>query len=236
MPKLRQTIISQIYSALESTGFSLRDFKVDVEGSDHLAHIVFVPKPQYEFSIAEKDFAVRPLTDFLRQTPPDIRLATIESPGEYKIKDIRKHESIEQCIGCITTWCQNIKEDLAVRIPVQDELDEFEAEIERQINEVAGDSQEKFSETEVSALSKKLDGLAERFEELKRANTITENELVVVKAELEKMKGTLPIYPKSAWYKTAGHSLLDVTKRILKTKEGREFLLSSAKKFLLGQD
>lgn len=236
MPKLRQAIISQIYSALEQSGFSLRDFNVNVEASDHLAHISFVPKPQYEFTITERDFAIRPITDLLMQTPPDIWLTTTESPGEYKIKDIRKHESIEQCIWRIARWSQSIKEELVVRIPVQEELDEFEAEIERRINEAAGDSQEKFSESEVNALIKKLDGLAEKFEELKRANTITESELAEVKAELAKMKGSLPIYPKSAWYKTAGHKLLDVTKRILKTKEGRDFLLASAKKLLLGQD
>lgn len=237
MPKLRQTIICQIYSALENSSFSLRDFKVDVEGSDYLVHIVFVPRPQYEFSIVERDFAVRTLTDFFRQTPPDIRLATIESPGEYRIEDTRKHDSIEQCIGRIAQWCQNIKEDLSARIHVQEELEEFETEMERRINEAAaGDSQEKFSESEVSSLSQKLDSLAEKFEELERANTITEKELAEVRAELEKMKGTLPIYPKSTWYKTAGHKLMDEIKRILTGKVGHEFLLALAKKFFLGQD
>lgn len=235
MPKLRQTIISQIYSALENSDFSPRDFKVDLEVSESLAHIVFLPKPKYEFSIAEKDFAARSVFDITRQTPPDIRLVTIESPGEYKIKDTKQQDSIEQCISRIANWCENIVQDLAARVPVAEELDEFEIEIERRINESAGDADEKFSEPEMVALSKKLDGLAAKFEELERAKTITENELAEIKAELQKMKGTLPVYPKSTWYKTAGHKFLDVTKRILKTKEGRELLVASAKK-LLGLD
>lgn len=162
-------------------------------------------------------------------------LTTIESPGDYKVRDSEWHGSIDQCISRITKWCKNIKEDLAARPIVQEDLSDWETEIERRISETAGDSQERFSDSEANVLSQKLDGLVSKFEELERARTITEKELAEVRAELQKMKGTLSLYPKSTWYKTAGHKLLDVTKRVLKTKEGRDFLLASAKK-LLGLD
>lgn len=57
-PNLRQLVVNQIYAALEKSDFSLRDFEVDVTTSNSLARIVFLPKPQYEFVIVEKNYAV----------------------------------------------------------------------------------------------------------------------------------------------------------------------------------
>ncbi|HEU5046445.1 MAG TPA: hypothetical protein VFT64_01230 [Rickettsiales bacterium] len=233
--KLRNSIIKSIYNHLEISGFSLRDFKINTDHGQYLAHIVFIPKPEYEFIITEKDYAAKSIASIVSLTtqPEDLKLTTVESPGEYKTREVTKHSTIHECINRIRDWCQNIKEDLATRIPLQKELDEFEIEIEQRINDAAGNSQEHFSESEVNNLNNKLDNFLAKFEELEKAKTITEKELKEIKAELERLKRTLPMYQKDIWYKTAGHSLLDMTKKVFKTKEGREFLFDAAKKFFL---
>jgi len=237
MAKLRKTIISQIFSALKSSEFSLRDYKVELEDTDDFAHIRFLPFPEYEFTISEKNFARRTMGDILNPPTPDMHLITIESPGEYKVCATLKHNSIDRCIERISVWCRSIAEELATPLPELNFLEEFEEEIEKQINEQAGDSKELFTKEEIESLVVKLDALANKFSELEHSNAITEQELVKIKKEVDRMKLNLPKYPKSTWYKISAHKILDVIKKVATSKEGKEVLLSSAKKILgLGLD
>lgn len=233
MPKLRRTVISQVYSALKASSFSLRDFKVDIEETKELIHVVFLPKAAYSFTISEKDFRVNSMLTAGRPAPPDIGLITIESPGDYKATEIQRQGSMDSCVRRIGTWCKNIEGELSTPIPEPDNLTEFEAELERNINEATGDTDEKFSDTEIAELSTKLDALSVKFEELKTANTITEAGLEEVRRELQKMRDTLPFYPKKVWYKTAGHKFLDVTKRILAARMAQDMILAIVKQYLV---
>jgi len=233
--KLRRTIISRVYSELESSDFSLRDFKVDFEETNHFVHIQFLPFTEYEFEIVERDVTKINIGDALNPRDADYRLFTDESPGEYKIRASLRHDSIDQCLDRISVWCESVEEELAAPMPEPMILEDFEEELEHKLNEKAGDSKERFSEEEISILKEKLDALTQRFVELEKANEITEKELNAVKSKVETMKDNLSVYPKSTWYKVSGHKILDVLKKITNSKEGKDLLLSSAKK-LLGLD
>lgn len=232
MPKLRRTVISQVYATLKASSFSLRDFKVDIEETKELVHVVFLPNPAYSFMISEKDFRVNSMLTAGRPAPPDISLITIESPGDYKATETQRQDSMDSCVRRIGTWCKNIEGELSAPIPEPDNLSEFEAELERNINEATGDTNEKFSDAEIADLNTKLNALSAKFEELKEANTITEVGLAEVNKELQKMRDTLPLYPRKIWYKTAGHKFLDLTKRILATRVGQDMILAIVKKSL----
>ncbi|MBN4082458.1 hypothetical protein JYT13_01480 [Mariprofundus ferrooxydans] len=237
MPKLRKTVIRQIFVALENSEFSLRDYKVEFENTDGFVCIQFLPFPEYEFTISEKNFARQKIGDILNTPTPNMHLVTIEAPSEYKVCATLKHNSINHCINRISNWCKNIAEELAVSLPTLDFVEEFEVEIEKQINDKAGDSKERFTQEEIENLTIKLDTLASKFSELEHANSITEQELVEIKQEVDRMKFNLPKYPKSTWYKISAHKILDVMKKVSKSEEGKDILLSSAKKLLgLGSD
>ncbi len=232
MAKIRRTIISEIYSALEKNDFSLSDFKVDLEETKAFVLISFLPFPEYTFEITERDVAVRSLTTMLTPSPADMKLFTIESPGEYKTSASRQYSSIHDCISRIPLWCENIQSELSAPIPEPVTVEEFEKELNEAINNKAGDSVERFNEEEVSALKEKLEALNEKFEKLQKSNNITEKELSDVKIEVERMKSNLTTYPKSTWYKVSGHKILDMMKNFIKTKEGKDLLASSIKSLI----
>jgi len=232
MPQLRRTIISSIYKALEISTFTLDDFEVELEDSNSFVFITFLPFPEYAFQITEKDVSVRNITEVFTRHPADMKLFTIESPGEYTIKSSRQSSSIHDCISRIPAWCKNIEAELSAPIPEENITEEFEEELKKRINSTAGDSFEKFNDSEVILLKEKLELLNSKFETLQSENKLTEKELANLKSQVDKMKGNLSTYPKSTWYKVSGNKILDLMKNIIKTKEGRELLASSIKNLI----
>lgn len=232
MSQLRLTVINNIYLTLESTDFSLRDFKVELEDPSTFVHISFLPFPEYSFEISEKDFARYSALDYLNKENmnPDVRLITSESPGEFKVSSIHKHRNIDECIERIPAWCSNIVQELSVALPENNDLDQFEIDMEEKLNAFTGDDKQPFTNKEISELSEKLDKFASKFTELEKANEITEKELAEIQKDLDKMKTNLSQFPKSVWYKTSAHKMLDTMKKVASSKEGKSLLFLSAKK------
>ena len=232
MAQLRRTIISSIFKTLETSTFTLEDFDVELEDSNSFVFITFLPFPEYTFQITEKDISVRSVTNILERQRADMKLFTIESPGEYKTKASRQSSSIHDCISRIPEWCENIEAELSAPIPEADITDEFEEELKERINSTAGDSFERFNDGEITTLKEKLELLNSKFETLQKENKLTEKELADLKTQVDKMKGNLSTYPKSTWYKVSGNKILDMMKNVIKTKEGRELLVSSIKNLI----
>lgn len=232
MKKLRNTIINRIYAELKNSQFSLRDFNVELEKTKDFVRILFLPYPEYEFRILKQNF-----TDvFNDPIEVDMRLVTVESPGEYQISETTEQSSIDDCIDRIPDWCQNISEELSAVMPELDTMESFEKEIEKKINNTTENNKERFTSKEIEELSKKLDTLTKNFTELEQKNEITEKDLKEIKQDIDRMKSNLSKFPKNTWYKTSWHKMIDASKKMAQSKEVRDFLFASAKKFLLGND
>lgn len=240
MDTLRKTSLQKINESLKLTGFSLRDFKIQLDpSSDKYISISFLPYSQYIFEIIEKDFAPRGgilLAMGNVQHKSDIGLATIESPGENKAKELTRYPSIDQCIQAIPRWGKRIGEELSAVVSVNEELLDFEQQFEKNLEDLvqsfSNNVGQPFLESEIQNVRSKLDSIFTKFEDLEKKHEITKQELETLREEFEKLKETLPRYPKGVWIQSTGHKLLDFCKSILKSKEGRDFILEAGKKML----
>ena len=239
MSTLRNTSRKKINEVLQLTGFSLRDFKIELDPSPNVfIHISFLPYQQYFFEIVERDFAPKGgLSQIMNPSPErsDIGVATIESPGENKTKELKRHQSIDQCIQSISQWGKRIGEELSVTL-VENEISDNEQQIEKQIedfvNNLTGDISKPFSEIEIQEMRSKLESIFTKFEDLEKKHEITEQELENLRLEFENLKKTIQEYPKGVWVKTTIHKLWDFTTRFLKSKEGRELIFEAGRKML----
>jgi hypothetical protein len=74
--------------------------------------------------------------------------------------------------------------------------------------------------------------MVERFEQMEQYKQITEAQLEAVKKELDSLKSNLADFPKKTWYRTAGHTVISLIGRALRTQEGRELATTIAKGLL----
>ncbi|WP_415251539.1 Chromate resistance protein ChrB [Sulfurimonas sp.] len=91
---------------------------------------------------------------------------------------------------------------------------------------------EKFTSIEIEELKKKLNNLEIKFDDLLQKNVINENELRVLKQQLNGAEQDLSAFTKKIWYKTSMRNVIGKTKSILTSKEGREVALGLVKKLI----
>jgi hypothetical protein len=72
-----------------------------------------------------------------------------------------------------------------------------------------------FTLEEVSGLKQKIDNLYINFEELKEKSDLKDVELKTIKQELEKLKASLNVLPRNAWYKSGGKKIINLIGKYL---------------------
>ncbi|MCQ3827853.1 hypothetical protein HXX02_00185 [Microbulbifer elongatus] len=235
MPKLKNSIVNDIYSYLEYGDFCLEDFDVKFpEKSDSLAEITFIALPKYSFVLDETytGGAIGAALALSGESRKRI-IRTIEAPGDYKNSEVHVHEQIDSAIERITNWVRNVREDLvysksALRTPDVDLISDLENSFEKEIT----DPEAFFEEAEENEISKKIDELSRRVSELEEKLGISPEESKIIENVLVRSKENLKKYPKGVWYRTAGTKIMKTIKGILKTKEGRELLADVARNVL----
>lgn len=219
MSKLRKSVVDQIYNAIENTYFGLDNFDLAFpkDGSP-LVQISFIPQPSYSFSI---------LDDY----NDDGKVATSESPGEFKVSDNCDEIAIGAAIYRIEKWSKRIRQELSsvgIKNKENNELFEKIDEYVKTLNE----PDEGFESSEIEVLKSQLADLQAKFEELSAKSIITEKELNKLKDQIVGAENDLNSYSKDIWYKTSMRKIVGTTKAILTSKEGKDVALALVKKMI----
>ena len=236
MPKLRNSIITQILDYLEYGDFCVEDF--DVQFSDDstvLAKITFKALPKYSFELDEiySGGAIGSVLAATGQGNSKKVIRTIEKPGEYKNHEKIIHDDIDSAIRRVSDWVVSIRDDLIhSRVTLRSTIDELTENFQKSIDENINNPESYFEESEEDGIKRKLDELQARVTELESKLDLKPEETKKIRQVIDKSISDLKVYPKGVWYKTAGTKLLKVMKEVLKTKEGRELLTDLAKKLL----
>lgn len=236
MPKLRNSIITQILDYLEYGDFCIEDFDAKFpDNTSILAKLTFKALPKYSFTLDETNSggSVGSALVAMGQGNAEKIIRTIEQPGEYKNYESRVHDDIDSAIRRVSTWVYGIREDLIhSRSTVRTAIDDLTAEFQASIDEKIEHPEEYFKEEEQNELIKKLDELQKRIEALETEMDLDPKQTEKIEKAIQKSKSDVKIYPKGVWYKTAGTKLMKLLKEVLKTKEGRDLAADIVKKLI----
>lgn len=213
---LRNTLLAQIFAAIEHSAFTVADFEVTQEVDDDLLRIQFLHHKEYVFQVVGTRSGYY----------------TIEAPGEHQKQEDVPLPSLSAVPARVTAWIRHIREEMRAALPVYSELDELRVRLEEHIKNHIEYPEAKFSPIEEDDLSAKLDELAGRFKVMQEKSELTEKELSRLNQEIENIKSNLSIYPKGMWYKTAANRLWAVTSKIATSQESRQVLAKAAQKML----
>lgn len=243
MSNLKPSVMRRIFDAVTVSRYTAHDFSFEFPDSGRkLAVIKFKHGGDYSFTIFEDtvtnytEYSDK-ISSLIGQTQKERNSYTgvfvTECPGEYKSTEKHEVTTIDEAIGKISKWCENIHEDICVQTDNEDPFSSIRENLEKIISENIENENEFFNSAEIETLSKKLDELYQKFEELQEQNLVTENELSRLKSQLSTAKKNASSYPKGFWARTTNNKLLQTINSFAKSKEGRELILDGIKKFFL---
>lgn len=241
MPQLKQSFIKEICDAIDRSCFTIADFQLEFpETGSSLLKIFFKYNTNYKFIVYEKAESETVSYKEGYSLMPTLReekrkfmtTCLIEAPAEYKAADEQSIYALDEIPKKIPQWCANIHKELSTTASTSDSFGKFREEIEELIKNNIEDETAKFDPIEIETLTKKIDSLFEKFEELKEQNMLTEAELKKVKEQLEAVKSSAKTYPKGLWARVTNNRFIRIMTDFAKTKEGRELITDGIKEML----
>ena len=217
---LRNSVIADVWTAIEKSPFSPADFQVVTDGRDSLLKITFRHNSAYTFT--------------LNKARSDSYMVIV-SPGEHETQEHTLVDNPSQVPAQVLSWTKNIRDELRTTIPVYSELDQLRETIERHVKEHVDNPQQPFSQEESDELRSKLDDLLAKFQEMQERHELTQQEVNRLNQEIAEIKSNLSGYPKGTWYKTAANKLWLAVSKVGTSKESRQVLAKAAQN-LLGLD
>ncbi|MDC4227321.1 MAG: hypothetical protein MPW15_24535 [Candidatus Manganitrophus sp.] len=133
----------------------------------------------------------------------------------------------------ISPWVMRILEDYRTQNPLIDEFENLRSSLSEQIEKHIADESAHFSSEEIASIRSSLDDISVKLAEISEKTAEQERQLLNAQNELKGLKADLEIFPKGVWYRMAGSKVLNILKKAATSKEGRNFVLEAAKKFLL---
>lgn len=237
MPKLKNSIISEILCNLNYGDFCREDFKVEFpDESSILAKLIFTALPKYTFTIEEHNMNKNRLaaigTAFQSSESKKV-IRTVERPGDYQNDECHSHESIDFAVSRIVKWVKNIREDIVYsRVLTKTGIDAFVAEFQSNLDEKIENPEDYFKDEEKVDLIRKLEELQTRIELLEAEVGLDPQQAKIIEQAIEKSKSDIEVYPKGVWYRTAGTKLIKLLKGAISTKEGRQITADIVKKLM----
>jgi hypothetical protein len=219
MTQLRETTKRKILLALEKSHFTSSSYSVEYsDDTTTFLTITFLPNKGFTFVAAESYTGI----------------TSAEAPGQHKLtSETFKHVSLDDCLKAIAPWTARIIEDYRAHNPIIDEFEALRKSLGEQIEKHITDESAHFSAEEASSIRFKLDELSAKLSEVSEKTTEQEKQLRDAQQELKALKQDLDVFPKGVWYRMAGSKVLNIIKKAAFSKEGRDFALEAAKKFLL---
>ncbi|KII75294.1 hypothetical protein [Vibrio renipiscarius] len=250
--QLNPSFVKQIKRALENSNFSLDDYTLEYPQYGELVIIKFNHHPEFTFSVEEEEFKqevkrvgsnnalatalalnMKEREEFRNEI--EVKFVTTERPGKYKSEDKFQLSSLNGVSMRISRWSKHIENELLVIYAEDQELnDTLNQKIEAIFPSEISEPNMRFSTEELIELSKSLNSLYERIENLKSECELSERRLSELKTTLEKAESNAKSFPKGVWLKLNKGKVTKAVKNIFTSPEAREFALEVVKKITLG--
>ena len=214
MTKLTRKNMRQVHDALDKTRFSSAAFDVQFPKDGILIYSVRLPATTYFFTL-ENDNVIR------------------YAPGHNIPQQAEGGYDFQDSLNSLINWVGFVHEEISVVLPGEASGDDlfklFEKFSENQDPEHAA---ARFDFAEVADLTKKLEDLEAKLNDLVDKHELTEESLISLREAISNAKEDLPNVPKQVWYRIAAAKIATTTKQVIISKEGRAIAYESAKKML----
>ena len=243
MSRLNKSYISSIKDKLYATRFSPYDFDFSEPAKgDSLLIIQFKYNSDYIFHITEeteydkitqKGVVAIAFGESERTNTKIVNYARY-NPGEFKKHEAVSLYNLSSVDRELENWCRNIYRELIEDRNSPDPFDDLHEELENQIKNTIQNENEIASDEELSRLNDKFETLISKFSELEESNKITTEELSKIQNELDLLKGSADKLPKGIWARIAKNKFVDLSVQFIKSKEGRDILITGIKRLVSG--
>jgi hypothetical protein len=141
--------------------------------------------------------------------------------------------SLEKSFTFLPIWVGLIHDELSVVLPGELAADDiFDLLKKFSLNQEPENATARFDYAEILELTKKLEDLETKLNELVGKHELTEENLAALREAISNAKDDLPNLPKQVWYRVAAAKIATTTKQVIKSKEGRSIAYEGAKKML----
>lgn len=206
--------MSRVYEALDKTRFSSAAFEIAFPESGELLYVAKLQNTNYFFSFTD-DGVVR------------------SRPGNNVLEHAEQGISLDLSLQYLTTWVGFVHDELSVVLPGELGVDDI-LELLKKFSgsQDTENATARFDYAEVVDLTKKLEELEAKLNELVGKHELTEKSLTALREAISNAKEDLPNLPKQVWYRVAAAKIATTTKQVITSKEGRSIAYESAKKML----
>ena len=219
---LRASAKQSLFKLLDESYFGASNFSIEYgEGSPLWFKITFIPNSNFSFSAERGNLGT-------------VFFQTTESPGLRLLKPEHKFcQSFEECVDRVPAWIERIKEEVVDSSPVNREIQAVRRQLDERIDQLAEGQEDFFTRTESDQLSERLNEFLAKLDLVSENNADLQKTVDALKARIDELSEATQTVNKGTWLRMASSRLLQATKAIIGSKEGREFALEAAKKVLL---
>ena len=217
---LRANTKQKFFELLDRTYFTSSNYSLvfsDDEGS--LATITFVPRPEFQFKLKKNYGAV-----FTSEESPGLHFLP---PEEFR------HEGMAKVFSAFQEWTDRLYEEYKHSNPLLDEFQALKDMLESKFQEHEGNLELHFSSDELATLRARLDEFDSRLSTLTGRTEEMDQQLAAAHEEIERLKADAANVPRGIWQRIASNKVVSIIKSVATSKEGKEFALEAAKKFLI---
>jgi polyhydroxyalkanoate synthesis regulator phasin len=218
---LRAQHRQQLIAVLEQSYFGLDNYSVEFPSNGtELARIAFIPDSRFTVDIRSPD--------------NNGHYIMWECPAvEYVTRKPFVAKSLPGALARVEAWTERVKEEVVSTNPFSRELVKFREEIDRRLAGMQTDLDGFFSSTEAEELAARLEALEVQLKDLSGSHSELEEAVVSLSKTVADLQSGLTAVNRGTWYRMGAGRLLAGLKGFATSKEGREFALEAAKKFLL---
>jgi len=239
MKTLKNSTIQKIKdTVLKSKYFTLDDFEFQFSDTERsLLNILFIPYPQYEFTIREikvkKEKQINTAISLYETSyyEEEEKLQVIMSPGEYK--NIQKSicDKLDIAINQISQWLYYIHielENINKEVDITNTISDIKAKFEKQFP----DKNEVFLAEEIEELKAQLENIKQKIIDLEKSSQITQEEKEEFEVVIQQSSDNLLKYPKRTWYFTTWNKFKNLNTNIKLLLEFEGSILKVIEHFL----
>ena len=204
----------QVHDALDKTRFSSAAFDIQFPDEDSVIYQVRLQATDYFFNFEVNDV---------------VRYA----PGNNVVNYAQAGFDFQKSLIALVSWVGYVHDEISVVLPSEADGDDlfklFEGFSKNQTRE---DASARFDFSEIADLTRKLEELEAKLNELVGKHELTEDSLSALREAISNAKVDLPNLPKQVWYRVAAAKIATTTKQVITSKEGRTLAYEGAKKML----
>lgn len=205
MITLRPSLKDDILRELDNTSFGKDLFVLEFQKNDYLINVSFIPNSAFSFKAKEVQNNSNPREQYL----------SIEAPGQWTLEPEEfQHESFGHARGRITSWALRIEADFKSSQPIDENFEKLRDEIISQFDHYNQNGGNHFSEEEKSTIHSSIDELKEKMEKLYTEKDATNQQLNIMRQQINKLTESIEILDKRTWVLAAANRVINIFKEV----------------------